>query len=374
MYLLFALILPDTFTMLKNDILATSVRTTNRSHHLIEWIFQVVILTIYILGVGYYFIQAWSEFGTLEKLSNTFIAVAMPLLFYSNVYWLIPAFLSQKKWGTYLGLLIGCFVLLTVLYAFSLALLRTQPGLSFFAAFSQYVLRADLATGPLSLSLILSYAYRFTRDWLVQRSHIEQLKTEKTSAELAFLRSQIDPHFLFNMLNTLYATALEEESFETADGIARLGSLLRYTLNDAQEAYLPLSKEIEFLEQYIALQQLRLSTINTIEWDFPNDEASVDQWTIAPMLLLPFVENAFKYGTSSTTPSHILIKLHIQNENLCFTVENSIAHQPPGTSSTGIGLDNVKNRLRLLYPQRHAFSQEKQDDIFRINLELHLAS
>ncbi len=201
-----------------------------------------------------------------------------------------------------------------------------------------------------------------------------QLKTEVTSkaAELASLRAQINPHFLFNALNSLYATALKENSEKTADGIQKLGDMMRFMLQENNHERIPLQKEIEYLHNYVDIQRLRLDDSHGFDLRLHLQEPERDIY-LAPMLLTPFVENAFKHGVSLRNPSWIFITLTLDATRLYFKVHNSrhpkLANDPE-SHNTGVGLDNVRKRLDLIYPNRYTLDIQQSEQDFFISLTL----
>lgn len=205
---------------------------------------------------------------------------------------------------------------------------------------------------------------------------IKILKTElgKSDATLNFLKSQINPHFLFNALNTLYGTALQEQAERTSEGIQKLGDMMRFMLQENLEDKILLSRDVEYLKNYIDLQKLRtsISTDVVIETQI---EEQLNDLKIAPMLLIPFVENAFKHGISLQYPSHIKITLQTSSNTLYFDVHNSIHLKPvndPEKLESGIGLNNVKQRLVLQYPEKHELIIRENAKEFFIHLTLQL--
>jgi LytS/YehU family sensor histidine kinase len=187
---------------------------------------------------------------------------------------------------------------------------------------------------------------------------------------LQFLRSQINPHFLFNALNTLYGTALKENAEQTAEGIQKLGDMMRFMLHENNLDFIPMYKEIEYLKNYIVLQKLRIQSSPGILIEDNIDEARCNR-NIAPMLLIPFVENAFKHGISLKEKSWITIKLECTNAIICFEVRNSIHKRFEADTEkdkSGIGLKNVAERLKLLYPARHELnvSEDKNEFIAKL--------
>lgn len=223
---------------------------------------------------------------------------------------------------------------------------------------------------PLSWSI---YKNRNAR----KAEEIISLKTElgKADANLNFLKSQINPHFLFNALNTLYGTALQEKADRTGEGIQKLGDMMRFMLQENMEDKILLSKDVDYLNNYIALQKLRTSVSEDITIHTEIEEQT-NHLYISPMLLIPFVENAFKHGISLQSPSHIKISLQTSGQTLYFDVHNSLhtkTENDPEKSHSGIGLQNVQQRLALLYPDQHELIIRKNAKDFFIHLTLQLS-
>lgn len=215
------------------------------------------------------------------------------------------------------------------------------------------------------------YNYR-----LKNKSEISYLKKElgKSDASLSFLQSQINPHFLFNALNTLYGTALQENAERTGEGIQKLGDMMRFMLHENVQDRISLTRDVDYLENYIALQKLRTSRSADIIIDTQIDP-QLNNLEITPMLLIPFVENAFKHGISLQHPSYIKITLQTKDKTLYFDVHNSIHIKPdtdPEKFKSGIGLQNVKQRLSLLYPGQHELIIRESAKEFFIHLTMQL--
>jgi two-component system LytT family sensor kinase len=211
---------------------------------------------------------------------------------------------------------------------------------------------------------------------LKNKSEITHLKKElgKSDASLSFLQSQINPHFLFNALNTLYGTALQENAERTGEGIQKLGDMMRFMLHENVQDKISLTRDVDYLENYIALQKLRTSRSAAIVIDTQIDE-QLNNFEITPMLLIPFVENAFKHGISLQHPSYIKITLQTTGNTLYFDVHNSIHIKPdhdPEKLKSGIGLQNVKQRLALLYPGKHELMIRESAKEFFIHLTMQL--
>ncbi len=205
---------------------------------------------------------------------------------------------------------------------------------------------------------------------------IKSLKTElgKSDANLNFLKSQINPHFLFNALNTLYGTALQENAERTSEGIQRLGDMMRFMLEENVADKIFLLRDIAYLKNYIDLQKLRTATTENIKIETQLEEP-LAKYLIAPMVLLPFVENAFKHGISLNSPSHIKITLQTKGDKLFFDVNNSIhikSENDPERLQSGIGLENVKQRLALQYPDKHELIIRENATEFFVHLTIEL--
>jgi LytS/YehU family sensor histidine kinase len=287
------------------------------------------------------------------------------------LYWycfstLIPAVLPTRK---PLLNFFGRIVLLLALAYFPMALfimvfVRDDDagfGLSMFNTVCQLLITAPLA-------------------WLMFRRHMkgrEELYTLKkelgqSNANFDFLRSQINPHFLFNALNTLYGTALQEGAERTGEGIEKLGSMMRFMLQENMQEKISLSREIEYLNNYINLQKLRTDTSPDITIHVAIEDV-VSNIQVPPMLLIPFVENAFKHGISFREPSHIKIALEVRDRIIYFDVHNSKhdkAGNDPEQDKSGIGLSNVKQRLQLMYPGRHELVIRETGKDFFVHLTI----
>lgn len=218
--------------------------------------------------------------------------------------------------------------------------------------------------------------------WLLFKRHLQGneevfvLKKElgRSNASFDFLRSQINPHFLFNALNTIYGTALQEKAERTGEGILKLGDMMRFMLQENMQEKISLGREIEYVGNYIELQKLRTDPNPGIHIQ-TSLEQRVGTIQIAPMLLIPFVENAFKHGISFREPSHISITLEVKGNTLYFDVYNSKhakTDSDPEKNKSGIGLSNVRQRLQLLYPGRHELAIRETGKEFFVHLTLQL--
>jgi two-component system LytT family sensor kinase len=214
--------------------------------------------------------------------------------------------------------------------------------------------------------LVITMAFRLMRDSIRREKHLRQVEKEKFTAELNLLKAQINPHFLFNTFNSLYALTLNKS--DLAPGLVlRLSQLMHYMLYSTSGDVASLNDEINYLKDYISVEQTRFADRVEISFQCAGVNAEVK---IAPLLLLPFVENAFKHGVEEGS-GWITINLNYLNGHLFFKVENSyISKAVPG--EPGIGLTNVKKRLELLYPGRHCLNITKHDESFEAELKIDL--
>lgn len=214
--------------------------------------------------------------------------------------------------------------------------------------------------------LMLSGFLRMSREWNMLDKQRKDLEKSKLDAELSLLKSQINPHFLFNTLNTIYSLA-HKKSVNTEAAILKLSQLMRYMIYDSSVEFVPLSHEIEYLRNYVELQQYRLSGKVSIGFDVKGENKGL---MIAPMLLIVFVENAFKHGISYMNPSAIKIRLTVNNKEIEFEVTNMLHSEIQKNNYKGIGLENIKKRLALIYPGRHEINVHKDDKIYSAYLKI----
>lgn len=217
--------------------------------------------------------------------------------------------------------------------------------------------------------LMLMVALKLSIDWYEQQRMLQRIAVEKLQAEVNFLRSQVNPHFLFNILNNLYALTLKKSDL-APDMVLKLSEMMEYMLYDSDEARVPLEKEIGYLKSYIELEKLRCGDHSDIALEIngtPNGQE------IAPLLLLPLVENAFKHGVGKQADQAWLHgTLNLEPAAVEMTIENNKPTAPPTGQKGGIGLANLRKRLDLLYPGLHRLQIEEQPTRFRVTLQISL--
>lgn len=334
-----------------------------------------------------------------KNLMKIDLMVGVAFWFAGLILWISTNSSSQiwVLWSLVLGAAIGIFIY-SVYYSLPkvnqrhikfinfffqillISLLLAIP-MSFIALFS---FRADPETIfivllfhlPTQLFVTTPLAWFLYKNRLKQSAEITSLKTElgKSDANLNFLKSQINPHFLFNALNTIYGTALQENAERTGEGIQKLGDMMRFMLHENMQDKILLTRDIEYLENYISLQKLRTSRSADINIEVKIEE-QLSRLEITPMLLIPFVENAFKHGISLSQPSYIKIVLQTRDNSLFFDVSNSVYiknDNDPEKLKSGVGLENVKQRLKLLYPDKHELLVRESVNEFFVHLTLQL--
>jgi len=190
---------------------------------------------------------------------------------------------------------------------------------------------------------------------------------QRQAGEIALLRSQINPHFLFNTLNNIYSLVYNQ-SAEAPEAVMKLSSIMRYMLYDSNTDFVPVIKEVEYLNSFIELQQLRITQKGFVELKV---FGTMENRTIAPMLLIPFVENAFKHGEKNHEPG-ITIHIYLEHDRFIFTVSNYIKgnNQAPLEETGGFGLHNIERRLGLLYPDKHELKINMSENKFSLELTI----
>ena len=208
-----------------------------------------------------------------------------------------------------------------------------------------------------------------TKRWKFEEQRRKEIEREHIASELDYLKAQINPHFLFNALNSIYSLTIPYS--ETAsNAVLKLSSILRYMLYETDRSSVSLSDEISVIENYLGLQQLRLTDKTNLTFA---KEGATEPYRIEPLLLMPLIENAFKYGIDSSETSYIDIKLKIDDGRLVMEVKNKIVGMKKEDKAGGIGIRNIKRRLELLYPERHVFRADEKNGEFLVYLSIPLS-
>ncbi|MDB5131545.1 MAG: Histidine kinase [Mucilaginibacter sp.] len=286
-------------------------------------------------------------------------------LFYLNYLVMIPRFLDKKRYG---------------LFTLSIAIAVVVYGLGKYGVglvFKQYVLMRMkghvVGFGSYFVSsiftsltfLFLSSVLKFTVDWFLNERIQRDLENQRLSAELAFLKSQINPHFLFNSLNSIYSLAYQR-SETTPEAILKLSEIMRYMLYECNDNKVGLNKELQYLQNYIDLQKIRFGNKAFIDFKITG---KVEDQQVVPLMLIAFIENAFKHGVANMPRSPIRLLIDIDDAHLHFYIQNK-KHNNNRDAVGGIGLNNVKRRLDLLYPGKYNLDIRDETDTYTVELSL----
>lgn len=334
-----------------------------RYRFLWHFLFWIVIYLFYSITYGSY-----SEKYTEEFQSNLYLMPVRIAGTYAFIYFLIPGFLLKKKYVLFTfyailhAVLFGCLLWLILylwVYCNGCIYDMQYPLIYLPKIFALIIGNYEI---PAIAALIV-----ITKRWYNDQQSAQELSKDKLQAELKFLKSQIHPHFLFNTLNNLYALTLKK-SDKAPDMVIKISEMLDYMLYKSNEAEVPLTSEIDLLNTYLGLEKTRYG--KRLKLDFKvNGDAGGRK--IAPLLLLPFVENSFKHGASSDVEKpFIRITLDITEPSLILIVTNSFGKQQKDSYTEGIGLKNVCRRLDLLYKDRYVLNVNKNEGIFEVHFQL----
>ncbi len=288
---------------------------------------------------------------------------------YLNYFIFLPRFLNHKKAWRYILEFIVPFAVLVMLRVYvQRHMVEDSPRAEFFSS-HMYIIQVAIIT--LFITAFVSML-RFAVDWFELEARKREIENEKLYAELNFLRAQINPHFLFNTLNNLYYLAYSK-SDNTTEVISKLSQMMRYMIYESNHEKVLLSKEIEYMQNYISLEQLRLNNEVPIRFTVEGDTENI--W-IAPLILITFLENAFKHGvTNKAANAWINILIRMEGKQCLYRVENSKvpAAKDSREGKSGIGLQNVKRRLELSYPGQYRLKVNDATDRYSVELDINLS-
>jgi hypothetical protein len=321
-------------------------------------LFWLLILAVPVLTFN------WHRTLTLQQalLFYTGFGLLNISAFYVNLLWLLPKLMQKQK----LWLLFLSWMVMILLYTgLKIEVSRFLPAFpvnsdAYRQAFSEELIMNIFVIG---FFIAFSTFYKLVADWLNTEKIREQMEHAHTEAELQFLKAQINPHFLFNTLNNIYTLAYQK-SDKTTDAIMHLSQLMRYMLHGSNDDRVPLQQEIHYMEQLIALQQMRVNGTMYVQFETSGD---LTRYQVAPFLLISFLENAFKHGVVNDPAHPMTISLKAENNSLLFAAANKV-HNGLKDPSGGIGLGNVKRRLDLLYPKKHTLTIDRSGDYYTTHL------
>ena len=307
------------------------------------------------------------------------------LFYYLNTQVLIPRLLAKEKWFWYIfSIIASLFFFLYVPRQIAALIAEPEiynlqnreyiknPSFQGKPHYSGIPRRSRPLADPYNTVLFLliftvGTCISVIQRWLKTEQNRKETENEKLNTELSFLKSQVNPHFFFNTLNNIYSLAVVR-SEKTAPAVMKLSSIMRYILTETQRDFVPLQNEVDFIHNFIDLQKVRLTDKVSLHF---SAEGDIDTLLVAPLLFIPFVENAFKYGVSTKESSNIHITIKTEGHTILFTAVNYIVPSENNLmENTGIGINNVKRRLELMYPGKHQLSTTENDNYYTVHLEI----
>ena len=350
------------------------LRVKKISVHVIFWLANLLLWS----SRDYFFYPAFMS----HVLTNGLITLCSIGLIYFNMYYLIPRYLLAKKYWLYMGIIIGLTLISVsainypvMAYWIKNPFYLTQQG--------YFVLLSDT-----TFMLVISTALKFLKLLYEREKYTKQLETQtleltqkNLETELTLLKNQINPHFLFNTLNSIYFL-IKKNPAQSQEVVLQFSDMLSHQLYDATKYEIPISKEVNYIQNYIDLEKIRQGDLVTVDTTITGDLTTL----IAPMLILPFVENAFKHGKSKIDGYWVKIGVEVTGQYIKVEVENSYDPKTaplniksegldiPGLEGDkkGIGLPNVRRRLELMYAQNYQLEVNQTQQIFTVNLTIHL--
>lgn len=298
-----------------------------------------------------------------HTLRDFFGYVLMLLFFYFNFYILIPKLYFTKKYVLFYALVIACFIAITAIpKLFILDTFDPMHRMGNGTPRSWYMFEV----GHTMFQFLVVF---FVSLFVKLNTRLKQIEREKLGTELSYLKAQINPHFLFNTLNSIYSLAIQK-SDNTPLAVVELSSMMRYVISEADNDYVALQKEIEYINSYIALQKIRLGKTVNLWFEVAGDMGGIK---IAPLILIPFIENAFKYGVNPEENSLIKIDIHMEGNTLhLHVVNNKVKVSPVLKAEGGLGISNAKTRLNLLYPAKYKLDIMDNEKDFLVSLKIDL--
>lgn len=330
-------------------------------HHFLFWLVYFVFWTI----------LYHNQVSIYTAITNAFITISIHgMASYFNIYILFDKLLRQKLYFSYI-----IAVFMTVLLASLIWLLTTYSvNHNFFGNNrdpweQQYFIPTLLSV---SYTMAITMSLKMVKQWYERERVTQNLERVNMETELKYLKTQINPHFLFNSLNSLYALTLTK-SDKAPELVLKLSEILRYVLYDGTEKWVSLEKEISYLKSYLDLEQIRNGDRLSIDF---NIDGNVTGKQVAPMLFLTFLENSFKHGIQrKTSAGYVKVQMKVRGHELDFNIINSkpaVKQAATKDDVGGIGLENIRKRLQLLYPEKHSLTINDHSTEYAVNLHLNL--
>lgn len=334
---------------------------SNLIYHLVFWL------------VFYFFLVVISQES--YPLATGMLINLIRIFFYSiavyvNLFILFPRYLAVQKYWHYILFL--CLVIMVIVPLECVAL--------YYSISHDHITLQSFLNKSINSIFILTFfvassssIYKIINDWFTHQREKVDLQAQTLKSELKYLKSQVNPHFLFNTLNSLYALTLKKSDL-APEIVLRLSEMMRYMLYECNEKVVPLDKEINYIKNYLELEKLRHGDKFKINFELDGEPTGL---RIAPLMFMPFIENAFKHGLNSQIQSgYVNINMNINNENIRLTVDNSNPPAMPAMRqrrSGGVGLVNIERRLQLIYPGHHKLEIDKTPNSFHIKLYINLS-
>lgn len=336
--------------------------------HIGYWLLVLVQELLVALGTGVLGTHfSWPIFLNIVLPVNAMQIACSALFFYLNYLLLVPYVLKKGNIFKYVLSLVAGLLLLSPLYYLMEQIVYPLIGWKTYSQDLDFPFAFIIALSANFLNIFLGLLLSYLMDWRTVRAEKEVAEKEQLKTELAFLKSQVNPHYLFNTINDIYSLT-QQQSEEAPEALLKLSELLRYMLRESDDPYVPLANEIAYLNNVIELQKIGQKGNSFIDFKVIGQ---IEQQKIAPLILINFIENAFKHGVFRNPETPIQILIAIEGQSLHFHLRNQI-NLVKKDKTGGIGLVNVQRRLALIYPNRHALLIDQQTDTFICDLKIDL--
>ncbi len=318
-----------------------------------------------------FFSYKFYDFTVFMSPWVAFVRIGLPMFFhiilsYAHYFFILPDLLRTKKILPYLSKLVPTIAVVMFFQVITENAVLSQFTSSDYYEHFGWVRFVSTLWDQMSF-MIFTGMIKFAADWFEIQNKKKELENQKLNAELNYLKAQINPHFLFNTLHNLNYLS-QSKSDHATEVIIKLSNIMRYMIYESNKPNVVLSKEIAYIRDYLDLEGLRLNHKFDIQFDVSQVDTAIE---IAPLILIPFVENAFKHGVSDKHPdSWVHIKLSSKSDRLEFNVENSIIAPVLNNEKSGFGLINLKKRLALSYPERHRLEINQSNETYSVSLKL----
>lgn len=320
----------------------------------------------------YVLLNVFSVSSSFQKIDFIYTSVFLITLLIPvelNLLFLVPRFLKRNNWFIYGILFISTLLFFGLFnqFLFNELIDRVFPGYFFISYYSYFDILKFF-----TVFMVVTTLLHLSKEWFElneARQRMNLLQKEKVEAELKALSNQVNPHFLFNSLNVLYSLSINN-SRQAPEAIIKLSDILRYVIYESNKDSVKLGSEISLIHNYIDLQQFRVTTDTNVQFDYEVEDETLQ---IAPMLFLPLVENSYKHGIKGDIKNTFIhIQLNQKEDYIDFSIKNNKGQsgEPNNQRSGGVGLENIRNRLQLIYPKCYTFEMEDHEHVFGVKLKI----